>query len=215
MEFSIANIALSIGTGLLSVASPCILPVIPIIMTGTEQDHKLRPLLITIGISITFIVMGVITSAFGSLITGKMQYLEKISGIIIIIFGILMLFDANIFKKITVFSKFQNKSKGPLSGLIIGLTLGLIWIPCIGPLLSSILAMVATKGQIGYGVFFLALYSIGFSIPILIAGYSSQLFRSKVSLLQKHPLAIRIASGVILIAFGVYIATKGLVGFNL
>ncbi len=205
---------MTIGTGFISIASPCVLPIIPIIVSGTEEDHKLKPLLIVFGLSLTFIIMGIISSAFGSLITGHMRLIERIAGVIMIIFGILMIADRNIFKSITFFNRFSVQPKGKWSGFAIGATLGLIWIPCIGPLLSSVLAMVASKGTIAGGIFFLTLYSIGFSIPILLAGYFSHFFRKHIGSVQKRGIFIRVVSGVILIAFGVYIISKGLVGLN-
>ena len=123
--------------------------------------------------------------------------------------------DINIFKKITVFNKIQSTSTGKWSGLFIGLTLGLIWIPCIGPMLSGALTMVATDGTLVSGVTLLLFYSIGFSIPMIIAGYSSQYFRQKVSFLYEHPLAVRFISSSILILFGIYILTNGVVNIGL
>ncbi|MBC8213410.1 MAG: cytochrome c biogenesis protein CcdA [Candidatus Marinimicrobia bacterium] len=214
MVFSLTNILLSIGAGIASVASPCVLPVVPIILTGSSEDYKHRPLLIVIGLSVSFIAMGIITSLFAGLIAGKMNLIEKFAGIIVIIMGILMLFNINIFKKITAFNKVESKSTGKWSGLFIGLTLGLIWIPCIGPLLSGVLTMVATEGSIVSGITLLFFYSIGFSIPMLVAGYSSQFFRQKVSFIYSHPKAVGYVSGLILILFGVYILTKGVIAIG-
>lgn len=208
-------IGMSFGAGFLSVASPCVLPVLPIIVTGSESDSRFRPLLIVLGLSLTFILMGVVTSAFGSLITGRMYYIEKIAGSIIVVFGLLMLADKNIFKNVTFFNRLSGPRKGIWSGFVIGATLGLIWIPCIGPLLSGVLAMVATKANIGYGVLLLAFYSLGFSIPVFLAGYFSQFFRKKLGTMQKSAMAIRIISGVLLILFGIYIIVNGLVAFTI
>lgn len=198
----------------MSVASPCVLPVVPIIITGTEQDHKLRPLLIVMGLSLTFILMGVISSLFGSMIAGKMLLVEKAAGIFVILFGILILGDINIFKRITIFNKIGNPSGGKWSGFVLGLTLGLVWIPCVGPMLSGVLTMVATQGQVLPGVILLMFYSAGFAIPMLIVGYSSQAVRNKIRVVQKYPIAVRIFSGGILVAFGIYILVNGILGFG-
>jgi cytochrome c-type biogenesis protein len=125
-----------------------------------------------------------------------------------------MLFDINLFKKLVFPSKLQVRSEGTFSGLFLGLALGIIWIPCIGPVLSGVLALVATQGKMASGAFLLAVYSIGFSIPILIAGYGSHFFRRKISVVQKHPLLIRFFSGGLLIAFGIYIFKQGLLSFG-
>ena len=163
--------------GLTSIASPCVLPVVPIIITGTKEDHKLRPLLIVGGLSLSFITMGVITSIFGGAVSGIMPALEKAAGAAVIIFGLLMLLDINIFKKFTFFYKFQSNSQGRWSGLVLGITLGLVWIPCVGPMLSGVLALVATQGKLLSGLILLSFYSLGFAIPMLLAGYASQSVR--------------------------------------
>ncbi len=214
MVFSGINILLAVGAGIASVASPCVLPVVPIIVTGTAGDYRHRPLLIVLGLAITFILMGVVTSLFGSFIAGKMLYVEKIAGIIVLIMGLLILGDVNIFKKITAFNRLGAGRKGKWSGFILGLTLGLVWIPCIGPLLSGILAMVASQGQLLGGIIYLALYALGFAIPMLLVGYSSQFMLKKIRKLQQHPIIIRAFSGGILILFGGYIFFNGILGFG-
>lgn len=212
MDIGIIPIIMAIAAGIASVASPCVLPVIPIVVTGTENEHYLRPFFVVLGLSVTFILMGIITSLFGSFLVGKMHYIEKIAGALISLFGVLMIFDINIFKKLTIFSHFRNVSKGRLSGLFLGMTLGVIWIPCIGPLLSSVLATVAAEGQVIKGVILLTFYSLGFLIPMLIAAYSARFFRNKVSILMKRPFVVRWISGGILIVFGLYIVFKGGIG---
>lgn len=217
MDFTITTIVLSFGAGFASILSPCVLPVVPIIVTGSDKDSKYRPLSIVAGLSITFTLMGIISSLAGSLIAGKLGIMEKGAGVLIILFGVLMLLNINLFKYITFFNRFQRsglKNKGVLGGLLMGLILGLVWIPCVGPMLSSVLATVATAGKIGSGVFLLTIYSLGFALPMLIAGYATQIFRKKVSVIRKAPVIVRILNGGILISFGIYILTKGLINFG-
>jgi len=211
MELSIMTLFLTLSAGMASVLSPCVLPVLPIILTGTEDDHRSRPLMIVAGLAITFILMGVITSLFASVVGEWMAHVEKGAAVLVIAFGILMILDINVFKKMSFFYKFQSTSKGTFSGLVMGLTLGLVWIPCIGPMLSSVLAMVATQGKLVTGIFLLLIYSVGFAIPMLIAGYATQFFRTKLRSVLSNPLPIRIGSGIILIAFGIYILFNGVI----
>ena len=213
MDLSITQILLVFGAGMASVLSPCVLPVLPIIVVGTEKDHKYRPLLIVAGISLAFMLMGVITSLFGYLIAGKMQYVEKIAGGLIILFGILLLFDVNVFKKMSFLQKLQHHSRGRWSGFFLGLTLGVIWIPCIGPILSGILAMVAAE-KLLTGIFLLLVYALGFSIPMLLVAYGSQFSRERIGLLKAHPIVIRGFGGSILVLLGTYIITNGIVSLG-
>jgi cytochrome c-type biogenesis protein len=205
------NIAMVFVAGLASVLSPCVLPVIPIVVTGNSDDHKLRPVLIVAGLTVTFILMGVLTSLFGSIIGTRMYYIEKAAGALITLFGILFLFNINIFKHLSFLSQFAQNSRGRFGGFILGLTLGIIWIPCIGPMLSSVLALVATQGKVIDGIFLLFLYSLGFAVPMLVAGYASQFFRERFRSIGKFPRIFNSISGLILIAFGLFIIFKGMV----
>lgn len=197
--------------GFASIASPCVLPMVPIIVTGTSDDHKYRPLLIVAGLSFSFVMMGVFTSLFAGAVAGVMPTVEKVVGVVVIVFGLSMLVGINVFKKFTFFYKVQQvEGKGKWSGLILGITLGIIWIPCVGPMLSGVLALVATQGKLATGLILLAFYSLGFSIPMLLAGYASQSFRQKIRVVNEHPTAVRLVSGLLLIGFGYYILTAGM-----
>lgn len=213
-DITLASIFMTILAGLASIASPCVLPVVPIIVTGTNEDHKHRPLLIVLGLSLSFMAMGAITSVFGGAVSGIMPIVEKLAGVLVITFGLFMLLDINLFKKITFFYRFQSQSKGRWSGLILGLTLGLVWIPCVGPMLSGVLALVATQGKLSSGLILLAFYSLGFSIPMLLAGYASQSFRQRIRIMNNHPVAVRVVSGCLLIGFGIYILKAGMLAIG-
>jgi cytochrome c-type biogenesis protein len=208
------NIILVFVAGLASVLSPCVLPVIPIIVTGKSDDHKFRPLLIVAGIAITFITMGVLSSLFGAVIGSKMYYVEKVGGIFIAVIGILLIFNTNPFKYLGFFSQFARESRGRFGGFFLGFTLGVIWIPCVGPMLSSVLGMVATKGKIEYGVMLLFIYSLGFACPMLLAAYASQFFRNRFRKVGKYPYLVNIGSGLILLVFGALIFFKGVISFG-
>jgi len=211
LELSAATLVMVTFAGVASIASPCVLPMVPIIITGTNDDHKYRPLLIVTGLSLSFIMMGVLTSFFAGAVAGVMPMVEKGVGVVVILFGLSMLFGINVFKKFTFFYKAQEfQSKGKWSGLILGMTLGIIWIPCVGPMLSGVLALVATQDKIASGMVLLAFYSLGFSIPMLLAGYASQSIRHKIRAVNSHPMAIRLISGLLLIVFGYYILTAGM-----
>ena len=112
VDITFASIFMSIIAGVASIASPCVLPVVPIIVTGTNEDHRHRPLLIVLGLSLSFIAMGAITSLFGGAVSGIMPAVEKGAGVIVIAFGLFMLLGINLFKKFTFFYKFQFQSKG-------------------------------------------------------------------------------------------------------
>ena len=210
MDVGLSSIALTFGAGLASVASPCVLPVVPIILSGTSEDHRSRPALIVAGIAASFVAMGVITSLFGSAIGPVMPVLEKLFGAMVILFGVLLLAGVNPFKRITWGQGLQAGGRGRFSGLLLGLSLGIVWIPCVGPMLSSVLALVASKGSMMNGVMLLLVYSLGFAVPMLAVGYGSQALRQRVRAVSSHPVAVRWASGLLLVTFGVVILTRGM-----
>lgn len=212
MEFSLANLFFAMGAGIASILSPCVLPVLPIVMAGKADEHPLRPVAVVSGLTGTFVVMGMITSLFGSLVNRWLMHLEKPVAIVIGVLGLLILVDVNPFKRLQ--TGFQSRTRGGLwGGFILGASLGLIWIPCVGPFLSSILAMVAGRGQVFSGMILLLFYSLGFAIPMLIAGYGSHFFRTRMKVVRSNPVLIRILSGLLLLGLSAWIFFHGLFGF--
>src|SRR5450759_3462507 len=137
------NAALVFGAGLVSVLSPCVIPVVPLIVTGTAKDHRLRPVLIVSGLALAFVAMGVASSLFGAIIGPWMYKAEKVVGAVIALFGLLLIFDVNVFERIGVFSRFAERTGGRTNGFVLGVLLRVIWIPCVGPRLASVLGLVA------------------------------------------------------------------------
>ena len=167
--------------GLVSVLSPCILPVIPAVFAYSTEKGKLRPLAIVLGLSISFTCMGIVTSIFGATLTAYLGYLNIFAEILLITMGIALLFDLNIFNVFGNFSSLANpKREGLFGGLLLGLSLGIVWLPCVGSVLGSILTMVAVSGKVAYGALMLFIYSIGFSIPMLFVAYSASFSSSKI-----------------------------------
>ena len=136
------------GAGILSVLSPCILPLLPAVLATSAGKNKLRPLAIVLGVIISFTIMGIITSAFGAAFRTHLGQLKILAEIMILLMGFALLFEISLFNS---FSKFPllagMNEEGPVSGFLLGLSLGVLWIPCIGPILGSILTMVALEGS--------------------------------------------------------------------
>lgn len=213
MDFSIVTIFMAIGAGLASVLSPCVLPVIPIIMAGAEREDRIRPLIVVAGLALSFMAMGAISSLFGDLLIGKTRYIEIGGSVIIVIMGLMVVFDMSIFKRFYRLSNIRIGGEGRIGGLILGMSLGVIWVPCVGPFLSSTLTMVATSGQLTTGIILLGFYSLGLAIPMLIIGYSSQLLQNKIKGVLKHEAVLRYVTGGTLVAFGLYAIINGNMAF--
>jgi cytochrome c-type biogenesis protein len=200
---------LAFSAGLVSVASPCILPVIPIIMAGS-YGGKLRPIAIVIGMTLSFTFMGIATSVLGSVFQAYVWYLRTFAIGIVIAMGCLLLsekIEAKLYelRQMLKFQKIKvghGQKEGLVGGFLLGISLGIIWIPCVGPILGAILAMIAIEGKVISGAFLLFVYSMGIGIPMLAIAYISKL-SAKVSKIAKYGLALRKSAGIVLILVGV------------
>ncbi len=210
LELGPSALALTFGAGLASVASPCVLPVVPIVVAGTAEEHRWRPAMVVAGIATSFVAMGVVTSLFGAVVGPALPWLEKAVGALVVTFGLLLLLDVNVFKRLAALQRIQAPGGGRGSGLLLGLSLGLGWIPCVGPMLSSVLATVAARGSLAAGVVLLVVYSLGFAVPMLAVGYGSQALRQRIRSIAARPRAVRWASGLLLVAFGALVLRKGM-----
>lgn len=214
MDLGVTNIGLAVGAGVASVLSPCVLPVVPVVMAGAEREDRIRPLLVVLGLSLMFMIMGAVSSLFGALLVGRTRTLEVAGATVILLMGFVVLFDVNIFKRLYRLSSIRVKGEGRFSGFVLGMALGLVWVPCIGPFLSSILAMVGTSGEIAKGFILLGFYSLGLAIPMLLVAYSSHFLQRKLRALSQHEAAFRYVTGGILIAFGLYAILVGNFAFS-
>lgn len=191
------------GAGVLSVLSPCILPLLPAVLASSTGKGKLRPLAIVLGVSISFTLMGVVTSTFGAAFQAYSGQLKILAELLIITMGFAMLFEISLFNSFSRFPLLAGMNeKGPISGLLLGLSLGVLWIPCVGPILASILTMVALEGNAATGALTLSIYSAGFAVPMLLLAYSAHLSTSKIKLISRYDVAFKKGAGIVLILVG-------------
>ena len=191
--------------GVVSVLSPCILPVIPAVFAYSTEKGKFRPLAIVLGLSLSFTSMGIVTSLFGATLTAYLDYLNIFAEALLITMGISLLFDLNIFNVFGNFSSLANpKKEGLFGGLLLGLSLGIVWLPCVGSVLGSILTMVAVSGKVTYGALMLFIYSVGFSIPMLFVAYSASFSSTRLQNVSKYGFPLKKVAGLIVLGVGFY-----------
>ncbi len=191
--------------GVVSVLSPCIIPVIPAVFAYSTEKGKFRPLAIVLGLSISFTSMGIVTSLFGATLTAYLDLLYIFAEALLITMGVSLLFDLNIFNFFGNFSSLANSRKeGLFGGLLLGLSLGIVWLPCVGSVLGSILTMVAVSGKVTYGALMLFIYSIGFSIPMLFVAYSASFSSARLQNVSKYGFPLKKAAGLIVLGVGFY-----------
>jgi cytochrome c-type biogenesis protein len=198
--------------GIVSIASPCVLPLLPGVMAYSTEKSRLTPLAIVLGLAMSFTTMGVVSSMFGALLMDYMDYLKIISGVLIIAMGLYILSRTveDVFLKIwqrlplSRIARPGMDNEGFLGGILLGVSLGIVWMPCIGPMLATILMMVAQQGTVLYGASLLLTYSLGLAIPMLLVAYSSNVVSDKLRDVSKYSIGIRKVAGIILLAVGIY-----------
>ncbi|MDI6655218.1 MAG: cytochrome c biogenesis CcdA family protein [Candidatus Hydrothermarchaeota archaeon] len=197
--------------GVLTIATPCVIPILPPMLAGSV-GHRLRPLLIVLGSAVTFTFMGGLFSAIGLAASGFIDYLRFIFIAAIIGFGAVMVDEGidEIYTKyssrlVNIFfrSGISRGSKNSLFGaFVLGMSLGIVWIPCVGPILGSVLAYAAVQGNLLKGSVLLLVYSTGLGLPMLAIAYGGKYTAGKVEWVNRNSVLIRKIAGWILILAG-------------
>ncbi|NLI90262.1 MAG: cytochrome c biogenesis protein CcdA [Epulopiscium sp.] len=206
--------------GIASFISPCVLALIPTYISylaGTTIDeienneHNKRTLIVNafgfvLGIFIVFALLGATATSLGKALNMNAAIFQKISGIIIILFGIFYtgLINFNFMNKE---KRIHVKKVVPTLGgsVIFGMSFAFGWTPCIGPALGSVLMMAANSATLWNGVFLLSIYTLGLAIPLLLIAIFIEKIIPSMQKIYKHFGLIRIISGILLIIIGLLI----------
>ncbi len=201
--------------GILSVLSPCVLPLLPIILAYSTGESKLRPIAIITGLTISFTTMGIAAAAFGEYLLPHLNELRILAELIIIFMGLSMLMEKDTLSFLSQYTgRIHTEGKGLFGGLAIGISLGIVWIPCVGPILASILTLVALESDVLYGTTLLFIYSMGFAVPMTIIAYSAKLSGNRLGRLSEFDIELKKVAGIILIVVGLWMVyTNHLVGY--
>jgi cytochrome c-type biogenesis protein len=203
--------------GLLSFLSPCVLPLVSswlFYLSGAETGdsasgpRRLRLVLSTLffilGFSVVFIVLSLLFSGLFLLLGRLNSLINIIAGVIIILFGLNILFDFIPFLNYEKRLHPGGKPRNFLGAFTVGLAFGAGWTPCIGPILGSILLMAGQSGELLFSAVCLAAYSAGLGLPFLAAAFFWGLLLKSLARLRTLMPAIRKVSGLFLIAIGVF-----------
>lgn len=197
--------------------SPCVYPFIPISigLIGINPDtSRVKGLVLSFiyvtGIAITYSALGVLASLSGTVfgIISSYQISNVAVGIIVVLFGLFMLDLIKIPLPAIIKPAVVKRKRGYLSVLFLGLASGLIMSPCVTPVLGAILTHLAKKKDILYGMTLLLIFAYGMGLSLILAGtFSSVLINLPKP--GKWLLYVKIVSGIILIATGVYFIFLG------
>jgi cytochrome c-type biogenesis protein len=212
--------------GILSFVSPCVLPLIPSYITyitglSFSQVQDAHPgvkvrltvlyhsLFFILGFSVVFISLGALAGfasvKFQANLREGLVWIQRVGGVLIFLFGVHMtgLFHFGVLlgeKRVHI----QRKPSGFIGTFLVGLAFAAGWTPCIGPILGSILAMVAgSPGGVGQGVWLLTAYSAGLGVPFLISGLLFHSFLDFFNKFRKHIRITEIITGFLLMIVGV------------
>lgn len=163
----------------------------------------INTLFFVFGFTIVFILLGAGAGSFSLIFIRYKHLISLIGGGVIIIFSIQIMGIFNIpFLNFERKKQFSKRPRGIIGAFIIGITFAAAWTPCIGPILSSILILAATKSTTLKGIFLLAAYSFGLGLPFIFAAGAYSYFISFSKFMKNNFKAVKIVSGILLLCIG-------------
>ena len=212
---------ISLGAGLISFLSPCVLPLIPgyiSYISGSSLNELLEKknvnlipiILFTFGFSIVFIVFGAASTFLGQVLLQNSYELRIAAGLVIILFSLQIIGIINL-KFLNYEKRIQTNSNNRFySPILIGMAFAFGWTPCIGPILGSILVLAATEESVNKGILLLIFYSLGLAVPFVLSGYLIQKFLIFSKNFKKNINLVSKSGGIILLITGFLILTNQL-----
>ncbi|MBR0757541.1 cytochrome c biogenesis protein CcdA [Bradyrhizobium jicamae] len=200
------SLALALLAGVATVAAPCTLPMLPILLgVSIGQTDKARPAMIALGFVMSFSMVALLLSAITRAFDFDPNVLRTGAAILLAGFALLMIWPTP-FEWLTIqlspaIGGTAITSRGVLGGFVLGSTLGLVWTPCAGPVLGSILTIVATSKDTAWASLQLVTYAIGAAIPMLAIAYGGQAMTARVRSIAKFAPRLQQGFGVVILAF--------------
>lgn len=239
MSEFVAQIPIVFASGLISVLSPCVMPLMPAYLSlisgvsvqelgegGEDRVQRARVMEACLGFvcgfSTVFIVLGASAFALGRVLRGFRLELfgfdfgiAQLAGVVIFVFGLHMMgvFRIGWLLRDTRL-QFEMGAPGFAGSFVVGAGFGFGWSPCIGPILGTVLTLAGSRETVFEGITLLAIYSSGLAIPFLAAGWSIDSFFKAFARMKQHFRTLEIVSGVLLAGVGLLLITNQLALFN-
>lgn len=199
-----ANLSASLAIlgGILTVFSPCVLPILPIIVGRSLQAHRYGPIALVSGLIAGFAVIGSLLGVTSSWFVGLTNILRPIAIAFLLVAGIAMLFPSLSYPLPNVhFDKWLPASarRGLIGEFLLGTQLGLLWTPCAGSVLGSILVLAALKHDTTAAFVLLFLYGLGAGIPLLAIAYGGRYLSQYLLRLRPYSRLLQRVGGTIVI----------------
>lgn len=207
MEFVFAYLA-----GLLTLINPCVLPVLPIVLVSSLNAARLGPVALAAGMSLSFIVFGVLVTAFGSAIGLDQDRLGQIGAGIMVVFGLILLTPPLAARFEMATAGIAGRADGAMTDIGTdglrgqfagGVLLGTVWSPCIGPTLGGAIALASQGQNLGYVTLIMTAFAAGVSTLILVLGLGArEAIRSRATALRGLASRSKPILGVTFLAVG-------------
>jgi cytochrome c biogenesis protein CcdA len=219
MEYSLslAQLGLSLAAGGLTTLSPCVFPLLPLVLGGAVQANPWSPVAMGAGMAASFALIGMALGALGPALGLDGDSVRIAGAWLLIAFAVVMLvpqFGARFTAWMTPIASSAHTASARLDGsslagaLALGGVLGLVWSPCSGPLLASTLTLVASEGGAAKGALALGLFGVGAAVPLIAVAYASRRgFAAARAWVLDHIAGVKSAFGVLIGALGVAILT--------
>jgi cytochrome c-type biogenesis protein len=197
------SIATALGAGILSTLSPCVLPVLPIILTRSLRCHPLGPLVLVSGLAVSFAVVGSLIGFTASWVTGLANWLRGVAIALLLVMGMLAIFPEKSYRLFSYLPRFRqpfaNFAEGSLLGEFwLGISLGWLWTPCAGVILGSIITLAAVGGQVRAAFSLLLAYGVGAALPLLAIAYGGKHLSQHLTLLRSQSQNLQKIGGVVI-----------------
>jgi len=217
MFAELAVFGLSLIAGILSTLSPCVLPLLPILAGSALNAHRYGALALATGLALSFSIIGLLLASMGSVLGLDSTLLRNLAAWLLIVFGYILISERlqQAFATATTGfsglgqSLLQRLSADTLTGqLLLGLVLGVVWSPCVGPTLGAAITLSSQGGNLAHTGLVMLFFGIGAGLPLIALGALSQqqIIANKTRLLLAGKSG-KIIFGALLIAIGGLIVT--------
>lgn len=201
--------------GLALIASPCILPVLPLVLGASTDGGRKRPFGIIIGFILSFTVFALASRKIVTSLGIDLDIIKNASLLLLFTFGLILLSEklSEKFSSLTqgaanLGNTLSTSGKdGLLSGIFIGSLIGLVWTPCAGPIMAAVLVQVIRQQTDFAGFIIILSFAVGAGLPMLIMALTGRKIMNRISFLATHAEAIRKTFGALIIVAVAFIAS--------
>ena len=213
----IGTLGLAFFAGVLSVLSPCVLPLLPIVLGTAASEHRLGPIALAAGLALSFVTIGLFIATVGFAIGLDADVFRAISAMLLIAIGLVLLVPKLQAQFALVASPVGNWVDERLGGFgtggfggqfALGLMLGGVWSPCVGPTLGAASILAAKGENLGQVALTMFVFGLGAALPLMLLGFLSReaMMRWRGRMMEAGKGG-KMLLGVVLVAIGLIVAT--------